>query len=47
MVSSGLFRLAIFAPSICVVCKCLLRCFDSGVRCTVFAELFSSPPSPQ
>src|SRR5882762_9593621 len=29
------------------VCKCLLRCFDSGVRCTVFAELFSAPHSPQ
>jgi type I restriction enzyme, S subunit len=43
MASSGLLRGAIFAASINVVCKCLLRCFDSGVRCTVLPELFSAP----
>src|SRR5258708_7890020 len=45
MASSELFRGAIFAASISVVCKCLFRCFESGVRCTVFAELFSAPHS--
>jgi hypothetical protein len=38
---------AIFASSISVVCKCLLRCLDSGLDCTVFAELFSAPHNPQ
>jgi len=32
MASCGLFRGAIFAASISVVCKCLFRCLDSGVR---------------
>ena len=45
--SAGLYRGAILAASINVVCKCLLRCFDSGVRCTVLPELFSAPHSPQ
>src|SRR6267143_2655818 len=42
MASSGLLRGAIFAASISVVCKCLLRCFDSGVGWTVLPELFSA-----
>ena len=41
------YRGAIFAASISVVCKCLLRCLDSGVRCTVFPELLSAPHNPQ
>jgi hypothetical protein len=36
--SSGLFRGAIFAASISVVCKCLLRGLDSGVRWTTLTE---------
>ena len=47
MASAGLFRGAIFAASIKVVCKCLLRCLDKGVRYTVLPELFSAPHSPQ
>jgi len=45
--SAGLKSGAIFAASISVVCKCLLRCFDSGVRWIVPPELFSAPHSPQ
>jgi hypothetical protein len=40
-------RGAILAASISVVGRCLLRCFDSGVRCAVFAERRSSPHRPQ
>ena len=39
--SSGLFRGAIFAASIRIVCRCLLRCFDSGVRMVIWPN--SSP----
>jgi len=45
--SSGLFRGAIFAASIRTVCRCLLRCFESGVRLVISAELLSAPHSPQ
>src|SRR5260370_152211 len=45
--SSGLFRGAIFAASIRTVCRCLLRCFDSGVRMVILAELLSAPHSQQ
>jgi hypothetical protein len=38
---------AILAASISVICRCLLRCFDSGVRYTVLPELLSAPHSPQ
>jgi hypothetical protein len=38
---------AILAASISTHRRCLLRCFESGVRCTVFPELFSAPHSPQ
>jgi hypothetical protein len=47
MAISGLFRGAIFAASIKVVCKYLLRCFDSCLRSAVRPELFSAPHSPQ
>src|SRR6266852_3074166 len=53
MASSGLLRGAIFAASISVVCKCLLRCFDSGVRSCLTPEkpqqritLFTQPTEP-
>jgi hypothetical protein len=42
-----LWRGAIFAASISVVCKCLLCCFDSGVRPTVLPELCSAPHNPR
>ena len=29
------------------VCRCLLRCFESGVRMVILAELLSAPHSPQ
>ena len=47
MASPALFQGAIFAASIKVVYKYLLRCFDSGLRCAVLPELFSAPHSPQ
>jgi len=45
--SVELSRGAILAASINVVCRCFLRCFDSGLRCTALPELFSAPHNPQ
>jgi hypothetical protein len=40
---SGLFRSAIFVTSISIVCRKLVRCFESGVRPVMFAELLFAP----
>jgi hypothetical protein len=44
MAKAGLFRGAILAASIRMVCKCQLRCLDSGVRCMVSPELKGPRP---
>jgi hypothetical protein len=43
----GLFRGTILAVPIKTVCRCLLPCFESGVRWMMFAELLSARHSPE